>query len=118
MSTALRVAGVIAWLAATFGLILVGSTAAWIGAALVTVLAGALLARWWVVLAPIALGVFWVIAGAVSDDDSGEADPIVYGVMSLVVCLGFALLLALGVGLTKLARRPATQRAADRLHRA
>lgn len=106
MSVALRIVGVVAWLAAVFALVIQGSTGAWIAAVLVTVAAGALIARWWALILPVALGVFWVIAAALSGDTGDEAEPIVYGVMALVVTLGFAAVLALGVGLGKLARRP------------
>ncbi|MDA0182083.1 hypothetical protein OJ997_17390 [Solirubrobacter phytolaccae] len=118
MSTLLRIVGVIAWVVAVFAILLASTSAvAWVAAVAVSILAGALIGRWWALAAPVGLGVFWLITGAVSDDTSGEADPLFYGILSLVFSLLFAIPLAVGIGISKYRerpRRPATPGVAGR----
>ena len=105
MGVAVRIAGLIALVVAV-PVIIDGSTASWIAAIVLTVLVGALIARWWALLAPIGIAVI----SRIVDGSSTEVD-------AMTVALAFAVVLAVGIGLGKLARlarKPATRGVAGR----
>ncbi len=106
MGVALRIAALVA-VAVAVPVIIDGSTASWIVAIVLTVVVGALVARWWALLAPIGIAV----VSRIVDGDSTEVD-------AMTVALFFAIVLAVGIGLGKLVRlaRPATRGVAGRSH--
>ena|SRR5690349_1785985 len=117
MGTALRIVILAAWAFAVWAvLVWLQSAAAWIGLLAVTVAVGAAVGRWWALLAPFGLAVIWTVAGSLAPDGSDDWNTASYATVGALAAVVFALALALGVGLTKLARRPATQRAAGRVH--
>ena len=67
MASLLRIVGIIAWVAFMFAMLSLPDTLlTLIGALAGTVLAGWLIARWWALLVPVGLGVFWLIGSASS----------------------------------------------------
>lgn len=104
--TVLRVAGTCAWVVFVFAMFSVPSAAvAVVGMIAGSLLAGFLIARWWALIIPVGLGVFWLIASVTFADEGGDAQPIFYGMLSLVASLAFALVLAAGIGVAKLRDR-------------
>ena len=56
------------------------------------------------------------MAGSLAPNGSDDWDTASYAMVGAIAAVVFALGMAVGVGLTKLVRRPATQRVAGRLH--
>jgi hypothetical protein len=115
MATALRIFALVAWAFAVWAvLVWLQSAAAWIGLLVLTVLVGVLVGQWWALLAPVGLAVIWAVAGSLAPDGSDDWDTASYAMVGAIAAVVFALGMAVGVGLTKLVRRPATQRVAGR----
>jgi hypothetical protein len=97
MSTALRIAAVVAWAAALVALTSWGETDAAIAAGVIcTVALGALLNRWWVVALAAAPGLAIALI-ALPQGDSGHGSGAEYALAYAVVAAGVAALVALGV---------------------
>lgn len=111
MAVALRIALLVAWLIAV-NLLITGSTEGWIAALAITPLVGALVARWWALLATVPLAVWF----AIESRDSSEGGPS----QALFLAAVFAVLMAVGIGIAMLVRKangqPATHRVAGRAH--
>lgn len=103
MGTALRIAALV--IVAVGVTLIDGSTASWVIAIVGTVVVGAVIARWWALLAPLGATVILLIG----DRDETEVG---WGTVALV----FTFLLAVGVALGKAVRWPAAHRAAGREH--
>lgn len=106
MAVALRIAGLVA-LAVAVPVVIDGSTASWVAMLVATVVVGALIARWWALLAPLAIA---AVAFVVERDETEVGA----GTIALV----FGIVLAVGIGLGKLVRLPAARNAAGRHHHA
>jgi len=106
LPTLLRVAGTCAWVVFVFAMFSVPSAAVAVAGMIAgSLLAGFLIARWWALVIPVGFGVFWLIASVTFADEGGDAQPIFYGLLSLVASLAFALVLAAGIGVAKLRER-------------
>ncbi|MDA0182084.1 hypothetical protein OJ997_17395 [Solirubrobacter phytolaccae] len=91
MAVALRIAGLVAVVGAVA--LIDGSTATWVAVLAFTLVVGALIARWWALLAPIGIA---AVAFVVERDETEVG----VGTITLV----FGIVLVLGIGLGKLAR--------------
>src|SRR4051794_22013876 len=101
MNVTLRIAVLVVWAAVVVALFQWDEYVPMlIGVLAVTVLAGALVARWWALAAPVAVGVVFLIGSVtVGADDSGDEAPIFFGILSLLGGLLLAAVMAAGVGL-------------------
>src|SRR5690349_6302317 len=98
MGEAVRIAGLAACAVAMI-VIIDGSTTSCVAALVLTVAVGALVARWWALLAPLAVA---VVAFVVERDETEVGA----GTIALV----FGVVLAVGIGLGKLVRWPRARR--------
>ncbi|MBE2315984.1 hypothetical protein DVA67_008360 [Solirubrobacter sp. CPCC 204708] len=116
MGLALRILVLAAWVAAVWVVLLeLQSAGAWLSLLVGTVVVGALVGRWWALLAPVALAVVWTIAGTLAPDGSDDWNFASYATVGAIAAVVFALAMAIGVGVHQLiARRPATPGAARR----
>jgi hypothetical protein len=98
MATALRIVGLVV-VAVGVPVIIDGSTASWIAMLVLTVVIGALIGRWWALLAPIGVA---AVAFIVERDETEVGA----GTIALV----FGVVLAVGIAIGKLARWPRARR--------
>jgi hypothetical protein len=72
---------------------------------LMTLLAGCLIARWWVALIPVVLGLLLIVGVTANGGEAGDGIASgTWAVAVAVVALAIVLLLALGVGLRRAGR--------------
>jgi hypothetical protein len=109
-----RIVVVAAWVAALVGLAaLEPDNATWYIAAGIplTILVGAVVNRWWVVLAPLPVTVVWLVAGRIASSSCESCEPIEWPAMLVIGFMIFTApaiaALAFGVALRRLPRRRA-----------
>ena len=107
MPLALRIAAIALWVAFMIGMLNWSNTdAATVGVVAGTVALGALVGRWWVLLAPAVPGVLLAIGTLFSDpDDFYEGSPGFWALYVVLWAAAIAALLAIGVWLHRSARR-------------
>jgi hypothetical protein len=107
MPLALRVAAIALWVGFMVAMANWSNTeGATAGAVAGTVALGALVGRWWVLIAPLASGVLLALATLVaSPDDAYEDAPGMWALYFVFLAAAIAALLAIGVWLNRSARR-------------
>jgi hypothetical protein len=70
-----------------------------------TVLVGALVARWWAVLAPVVLGMGYLIFEVLWGEQTSDGSPLENGLFGLMLAVPLVVLIALGVGIGTLVLR-------------
>jgi hypothetical protein len=107
MPLALRIAAIALWVAFMVGMANWSNTeAATAGAVAGTVALGALVGRWWVLIAPLVSGVLLALATLLATpDDAYEDAPGMWALYFVFLAGAIAALLAIGVWLNRSARR-------------
>jgi len=111
-SIALRVAAITAWGGFMIGMANWSNTnAALVGAGIATVLLGACVGHWWVLLVPIVPGALLALGTLIADpDEFHENSPASWAAYIALWTVAIAVLLALGVALSRVSRLVRTRR--------